>query len=753
MNRVSRFFVGRFTPLAMAAALLVFFTVNRALAQQSAAPPAAEAQSANPPSGQSQPSQDQASQNKDAPKKDAQVKDGGGENPFAPEPAPALPEGMKGADVNDPRYKLTPGMYDAGEAAMGLKHLELVKKPDAFQIESTDTDDPKVQKSLATLGIPPAMTKMIPKPMQLVLAQLGFANSDLAFEGSHLFQGNFYGVNIFDISNPSNVQLLTSMICPGGQGDVSVYKNLMFMSVEMTNGRLDCGAEGFPPDPMPAEEKKDDAKKDDGTKTDPNAGQPKDSAKDSGKDSDKSAAEAADKDKADKDKAAADKKPQRRGMPAAQKDRFRGVRIFDISDIHNPRQVAAVQTCRGSHTHTLIFDPSDKDNVYVYVSGTSFVRQSEELAGCSGEKDTNTALFRIDVIKVPLAAPQDAKIVSNPRVFIDPRSGAFNGLNNGGTHGKAGSEKPRDTDQCHDITVYSAVGLAAGACSGNGLILDVRDPIHPVRVDAVNDPNYSYWHSATFSNDGSKVVFTDEWGGGMGARCRPNDPNKWGADAIFRLKDDKLTFANYYKMPAAQGDTKNCVAHNGSLIPIPGRDIEVQAWYQGGISVMDFTDPDNPFEIAYYDRGPIDPKTLILGGDWSAYWYNGYIYASEIARGLDTFELTPTKFLTQNEIDAAKTVQVGELNVQNQQRMVWPANAAVAKAYLDQLARTQALPATEIAKLQKAIHGAETSHMDKNTLRKLKGLVPSLEASATSAKTPADSTRLRALADVLLHLS
>jgi hypothetical protein len=403
-----------------------------------------------------------------------------------------------------------------------------------------------------------------------------------------------------------------------------------------------------------------------------------------------------------------------------------------------------------------VIDPNDKQNVYIYVSGTSFVRQPEELAGCSGEKpdkDQNTALFRIDVIKVPVAAPQDAKIVSSPRVFIDPRTGALNGLNNGGTHGKPGAEKPADTDQCHDITAYSAIGLAAGACSGNGILLDIKDPVNPKRVDAVNDPNYSYWHSASFSNDGSKVVFTDEWGGGLGARCRPNDPNKWGADAIFRLKDDKLSFANYYKLPAAQGDTENCVAHNGSLIPIPGRDVEVQAWYQGGISVMDFTDPANPFEIAYFDRGPIDPKMLVLGGDWSAYWYNGYIYGSEIARGLDVFQLAPTKFLTQNEIDAAKTVLVTELNVQNQQKIEWPASLVVAKAYVDQLSRSQALPASRIAELQKAIQTADASHLSKGSLAKLKSFAPSLEKSAATAKTPADSMRMHELANVLKHPS
>jgi hypothetical protein len=637
--------------------------------------------------------------------KDKDKEDDEDDNPFAPEPAPALPPGMKGSDANDPRAKLTPGVYDAGETSMGMKHLALIKKPDVFQLGSSDPEAAKVKKVIDQLGI---NNRKIPTEMNLVIAQLAFANSDMAFQGNHLFQGNFYGMNIFDISNPAKAKLLTSMVCPGGQGDVSVYKNLMFMSVEMPNGRLDCGVEGFPPEPPQA---------------------PADKEKDKGK-------------------------AKKRKIPAAQKERFRGVRIFDISDIRNPKQVAAVQTCRGSHTHTLVLDPNDKENVYIYVSGTSFVRQQEELAGCSGEKpdkDPNTALFRIDVIKVPVAAPQDAKIVSSPRVFIDARTGAMNGLSNGGTHGKKGPEKPSDTDQCHDITVYSAIGLAAGACSGNGIVLDVKDPAHPKRVDAVNDPNYSYWHSASFSNDGRKVVFTDEWGGGLGARCRANDPNKWGADAIFNLKDDKLTFANYYKLPAAQGDTENCVAHNGSLVPVPGRDIEVQAWYQGGVSVMDFTDPSHPFEIAYFDRGPIDPKVLVLGGDWSAYWYNGNIYASEIARGLDIFELTPTKDLTQNELDAAKTVKVAELNVQNQQKIEWPAQLVVAKAYLDQLTRSQALPANQIANLQKAIHSAEASHLSKGKVKNLQKMAPSVQQSADSAKTPADAARMHALAKILEH--
>src|SRR6185295_873527 len=392
------------------------------------------------------------------------------------------------------------------------------------------------------------------------------------------------------------------------------------------------------------------------------------------------------------------------------------------------------------------------ENVYIYVSGTSFVRQPEELAGCSGEapeKDPNTALFRIDVIKVPLAAPQDAKVVSSPRVFMDPRTGALNALSNGGTHGKEGPEKPSASDQCHDITVYSSIGLAAGACSGNGILLDIKDPVHPKRLDAVNDPNYAYWHSASFSNDGKKVVFTDEWGGGLGARCRANDPNKWGADAVFSLKDNKLSFASYYKLPAAQGDSENCVAHNGSLIPIPGRDIEVQGWYQGGISVMDFTDAEHPVEVAYFDRGPILPDMLVLGGDWSAYWYNGHIYASEIARGLDVFELTPTKLLTQNEIDAAKAIRLSALNVQNQEKIEWPRQLIVAKAYVDQLERSQALPADRITALRQAIGSAETSNLKKKELAKLKSLAPSLEESAASTRSAPDSTRLHALAEIL----
>ena len=603
----------------------------------------------------------------------ASAQDGG--NPFAPEKAPPLPAGMTGSDDKDPRFALKAGMYDAGEYSFGIKHLSLFKKPDAFDL-GVDPNDPRVDKALGSIGIP---SSGLPPAMKMPLAGLALANSDFAFQGNYLFLGNFYGINIYNIADPAKAQLVTSMLCPGGQGDVSVYKNLMFMSVEMTNGRLDCGTQGFPVQTAP-------------------------------------------------------------GLPAAEKDRFRGVRIFDISDVKNPKQVAAVQSCRGSHTHTLVEDPNDKNNVYIYISGTSFVRQSEELAGCSNGKpgeDANTARFRIDIVKVPVTAPQNAKIIASPRIFGDGTK--INALNDGGSHANKG--RPEETDQCHDITVYSAIGLAAGACSGNGILLDIKDPANPKRVDSVNDKNYAYWHSASFSNDGKKVVFTDEWGGGMGARCRATDPNVWGANAIFNLNNSKLSFANYYKLPTAQGETENCVAHNGSLVPVPGRDLKVQAWYQGGISIMDFTNPAKPFEVASFDRGPVDPNMLVLAGSWSAYWYNGHIYSSEIARGLDVFELTPTKFLSQNEIDAAKSVKFAELNVQNQQRFGWSNKMAVAKAYVDQLERVGALEAGELVKLRAA--------MDKPVRGKLAGFAKSIEKQSRLMRNDPYMAKMQELAGIL----
>jgi len=440
-------------------------------------------------------------------------------------------------------------------------------------------------------------------------------------------------------------------------------------------------------------------------------------------------------------------------------ERFRGVRIFDISDLKKPKQVAAIQTCRGSHTHTLVTDPKDPANLYVYGSGTGSVRSAEELAGCSGlkpDEDPNTALFSIDVIKVPIVAPQTAAIVNRPRIFADPKSGAISGLWQGGDHGE-GTQKTSVTNQCHDITVFPEIGLAAGACSGNGILLDIRDPVHPVRLDDVSDKNFAYWHSATFNNDGTKVIFTDEWGGGTRPRCRATDLPNWGADAIFDVVDTKdgkkLKFGGYFKMPAAQSDTENCVAHNGALIPVPGRDIMAQAWYQGGVSVFDFTDSAHPVEIAFFDRGPIDAKVLITGGYWSTYWYNGQIYGSEIARGIDVFKLLPTEHLSQNEIDAATQVRIEELNTQQQMKITWPASSAVAMAYVDQLARNKGIQPERARAVKAALDRADglRGSQDKNAA----AVLEQLDAAAKQVETDAgsaigrDATRLGSLAATL----
>jgi len=497
-------------------------------------------------------------------------------------------------------------------------------------------------------------------------------NSDLAFRDNLVFQGNFYGIQIWDVADIRNPVLKTSLVCPGGQGDPSVYGNLMFMSVEMPNGRVDCGTQGVKDTVSP--------------------------------------------------------------------DRFRGVRIFDISDVEHPKQIAAVQTCRGSHTHTLIPDPKDKNVLWVYVQGLVPPRPAGELAGCSGaapEQDPNTSLFRIDIIKVPLDHPQDAKVVAGPRIFA--LSGQINGLWKGGKHGE-GTQETNPTDQCHDITAYPAIGLAAGACSGNGILLDITNPGEPKRVAEVSDPNFAYFHSATFSNDGKKVIFTDEWGGGTLPRCRASDPKNWGADAIFSIgADHKLTLDGYFKMPAPQTETENCVAHNGSLVPVPGRDILAQGWYQGGVSIYDFTDPAHAQEIAFFDRGPLDTKQLYIAGDWAAYWYNGYVYGSEIARGLDIFELQPSQYLSKNEIDAAKLVKIGTSNPSDQPKIVWPAAFPVARAYLDQLERMNGLGADRITAIRGDLDKAEQMNgaQQKSALQKL---AKQTEADAKNAK---DAERVR----------
>ena len=581
----------------------------------------------------------------------------------------------------DPRVGLKAGLTNAGEAVSNLKILAKAVSPPGFA---------------------------------------GITNSDLAFIGNYAIQGNYNGPVIWDMTNPASPVMVTAYTCPASQNDVSVYKNLLFMSAEANNGRIDCKPGGV--------------------------------------------------------------------ADTVSKERIRGIRIFDISDIRNPKLVANVQTCRGSHTHTVLEDPNDRENVYIYVSGSAGIRSPNELPGCvrdTPDKDAASSLMRIEIIKVPVAHPEQAAVVN--------RANIFSGLKATGTHAPApedvantkrladsvraaggfvaknpntgndmvmgqffvrpqldsivkargGTGAPTAADsatlhanlqtivdrmiaaqgpapvpgvsaispfrQCHDITVYPSLGLAGGACEGHGFLLDIKDPVNPVRLDAVSDSNFAYWHSATFNNDGTKLLFSDEWGGGGAPKCRATDKKEWGSDAIFTIENRKLKFQSYYKLPAAQTDKENCVAHNGSLIPIPGRDVMVQAWYQGGISVFDWTDAAHPKEIAFFDRGPVDSLRMASGGSWSAYWYNGTIVSSEIARGLDVAELTPSQYVSQNEIDAAKTVRLEYLNTQGQPKFVWPPSFALVKAYVDQLERGKCLSAARVAAVRQEITSAERS--------------------------------------------
>jgi hypothetical protein len=581
--------------------------------------------------------------------------------------------------TTDPRANLKPGFRDAQVAAWNLELVANLGKPEGF----FDPNAPAgpVSRPEPPPGQPPAP----PDPDAPPPAGMGFTNSDLAFSGNHVIAGNYHGFNVYNIERANRPRLIASVVCPGGQGDVSIWGHLLFMSAQETRGRLDCGLQGVST-PVSAE-------------------------------------------------------------------RFRGVRIFDITDLNKPKQVAAVQTCRGSHTHTLVPDVKDKSRIFVYNSGTGAVRPGEELAGCSGnQEDPNTSLFSIDVIEVPLSAPETARIVNQPRIFMDEKTGALGGLWQGGNHGP-GTQTSRLTTQCHDITVYAEMGLAAGACAGNGILMDISDPRNPKRLDFVTDKSFAYWHSATFNNDGTKIVFTDEWGGGSRPRCRATDPLTWGADAVFDIVEKKLVFRGYYKMPAAQDEQENCVAHNGSLIPVPGRDIMVQAWYQGGLSVFDFTDSANAKEIAYFDRGPLHGQNLILGGYWSTYWYNGSIYGAEIARGIDVFRLKPSEFLTQNELDAAMQFRLNEFNSQNQPRVTWPATSAVAKAYLDQLGRNSAIAPERARAVRDALARADELRTGKERdaatrLDALTALASQVESDAKS-KTGRDAMRLTALADTL----
>ena len=579
---------------------------------------------------------------------------------------------------SDPRVGLAAGFRDAGEASLNMQLVATLPKPAGFfdperpsGLSARRLEELEAEAS-ASGNAPETPTdeeddeNADPRP-----ALLSFSNTDLLFSGDYLIAGNYHGFNTYDISNPDSPEHIASVVCPGGQGDVSLVGDLMIMSVQEVRGRLDCGLEGVP--------------------------------------------------------------------ESVSNDRVRGIRIFDVSDFRNPTQVAAVQTCRGSHTHTVAQEADENGNIYVYVSGTSRVRDDEELAGCSDDspfENPESALFRIEVIEIPEDNPAEAKIVNRPFIFSDPDSGTLAGLWDGGDHGE-GTQTTSQTNQCHDITTYPEIGLAAGACSGNGILLDISDPADPKRLDQVIDPGFAYWHSATFNNDGTKVIFTDEWGGGGRPRCRAQDPLTWGADAFYDIVEGKLEFRSHYKMSAPQTETENCVAHNGSLIPVPGRDIFVQAWYQGGVSVVDFTDSANPVEIAFFDRGPIDTEELITAGYWSTYWYNGRIYGTEISRGLDVFEMQPSDFLTENEIAAASLEALkGTVNAQTQERIAWPAVPVVARAYQDQLLRTGAIDQEQSRELSEALNRAqrllERGNSNRNAARELEALAGRFETTALS---------------------
>ncbi|GIR40443.1 MAG: hypothetical protein CM15mP51_12230 [Porticoccaceae bacterium] len=548
---------------------------------------------------------------------------------------------------DDPRATLAAGLFDAEQASKNMSLVTSLPKPDGFfdpsnagGLKAPKADDELSEKEKKRMKSVASSSRSGRYPM------LSFDNTDMAFDGNTLVVGNYHGFNIYNIEDGKNPTLISSVVCPGGQGDVSIVENLLIMSVEQSRGRLDCGREGITED--------------------------------------------------------------------VSDERFRGIRIFDISDLAFPVQVGAVQTCRGSHTHSVVSGPSSDGKILVYNSGTSRIRDQEELETCfdSTPGDTRTSLFRIDVIEIPLDDPSKARIIDSPTVFADSETGSLAGLWRGGDHGDE-TQRTSRTDQCHDITIFPSLQIAAGACSGNGILFDISNPREPKRIHDVQDQGFAYWHSATFNNSGTKVLFTDEWGGGGRARCRAWDPITWGADAIYDIENQKLKPKSYYKMPAPQLETENCVAHNGSIIPVPGRDIFVQAWYQGGISIMDFTDSANPYEIAFFDRGPMLEDSLLSGGFWSTYFYKGFVYGTEMVRGLDVLELLPSEYLSVNEIEAAKLAfpKHGPKNIfnpQQQTEMTWPINSTLALAYLDQVKREGSIDNNNEKILRSSLIGLES---------------------------------------------
>ncbi len=449
--------------------------------------------------------------------------------------------------------------------------------------------------SVLVLGATPALAgSSIPGPNEIrssenmsllsstpKTAPLDATNSDLAFSGNYAYQGNYNGFRIWDLKKPTKPRLVTEVLCPGSQNDVSISGNLLFLATDARRSNNSCASE-------PA---------------------------------------------------------------TSDTDYWEGVKVFDVSNPVRPRYVSAVETDCGSHTLTI--NPVGKNKVYVYVSSYDV---NADVADCQPPHD------KISILEVDRRVPEDASLVAEPSLFPD-------GGNPG--DGLPYPDGTRATSGCHDITVFPSKKLAAGACMGDGVIWDLSNPVLFKEIDRVqDDTNFAFWHSATFNNDGTKVIFTDELGGGGAATCVPGMPATRGADGIYDIEgrgmDRELVFKSYYKIPrmnhAGDAETRpeNCVAHNGSLVPVKGRDIMVQSWYMGGVSVWDFTDSANPRELGYWERGPVPAGATDGGGTWSAYWYNGYIYSSDLGKGFDVLQIRGPEF------KKAAKVKYAELNVQTQ---------------------------------------------------------------------------------------